>query len=99
MPNDLPKDAVDDAYAAVLFAEQVRLYHRRRTQKKSTQRQTDISLALKRLKEAMRPLKAAIGTFPYGPQNAVAEENRETIRAASQAIQRERRKLWKMRTK
>ena len=49
------------------------------------------------LKRAMRPLRSEIGRFPYGPQTDEAEANREEIREASTAIQRERRKLWKMR--
>ena len=45
----------------------------------------------------MKPLRSEIGRFPYGPQTDEAEANRERIRQASDALQRERRKLWKMR--
>lgn len=99
MPNVLPKEVVDDARAAALFAEQVRRYHRRRTAKGSKQRETDIDLALKRVREAMKAVRRETGRFQYGPQNAVAERNRETIREVSAACQSERRKLWKMRRK
>lgn len=99
MPNELPQDAIAAAEAAVAFAQQVRKFHRRRTQRSHTQRQVDIENALQRIKNAMRPLKSEIGRFPYGPQNDRAEANRETIRQASEALQRERRKLWKMRSK
>jgi hypothetical protein len=44
----------------------------------------------------MKPLRSQIGKFQYGPQTTVAEENREAMRLASEAIQRERRKLWKL---
>jgi hypothetical protein len=98
MPNVLPKDAIEQAEAAVAFAVQVRKYHARRTQKNSTQRGEDINRALDRLKDAMKPLRSEIGRFPYGPQNPVAEANRDKIRAASAALQTERRKLWKLRS-
>lgn len=98
MPNELPKDAINAASAAVEFAQTVRRHHRRRTGRTSVQRAQDIKLALTRLREAMEPLRSEIGRFPYGPQTDAAEANRQRIREASTAIQRERRKLWKMRT-
>jgi hypothetical protein len=98
MPSVLPQQAIDDADAAVAFAAQVRKYHRRRTDKKhSAQRASDIESALERLKAAMGPIRSEIGRFPYGAQTDAAERNRQIIRDASAAIQRERRKLWKMR--
>lgn len=97
MPSELPQDAIEAADAAVIFAQQVRRIHRRRSNKLSKQRASDIELALTRLKEAMGPLRSEIGRFPYGPQTSVAEANREAIRTASERIQVERRKLWKMR--
>lgn len=98
MPNVLPKDAIEAADAAVAFAQQVRKFHARRSDKKrSTQRAADIELALERLKDAMGPLRSEIGRFPYGPQTGQAERNRDRIRKASAALQTERRKLWKMR--
>jgi hypothetical protein len=98
MPKELPKEAIDAALAAIEFAQLVRRQHRRRTGRDSAQRRTDIELALTRLKEAMGPLRSEIGRFPYGPQTTAAEANRDRIRDVSAAIQRERRKLWKMRT-
>jgi len=97
MPEIRPDQILDDAEAAIKYARTVREYHRRRTEKVSPQRKTDIEVALSRLKRAMKPLKSAIGRFPYGPQTDTAEANRQAIRDASDAIQRERRKLWKMR--
>ena len=96
MPEKLDKNILDAADAAVRNAQDVRRYHRRRTQRRSSQRKTDIAVALQRLKEAMAPLKSEIGKFPYGPQTTEAEKNRQLIRKASDAIQAERRKLWKM---
>lgn len=97
MPTNLPEDDLNAAEAAVEFARTVRKVHARQSERDDPQRQQDILLALERLKRAMRPIRAAIGRFPYGPQTNTAESNRESIRAASEAIQRERRKLWKMR--
>jgi aminoglycoside phosphotransferase family enzyme len=98
MPTELPKDAIESADAAVAFAQQVRRFHRRRTARTAHQRAEDIERALERLREAMAPLRSEIGRFPYGPQTDAAEANREAIRERSAAIQRERRKLWKMKT-
>lgn len=97
MPNVLPQTAINDAASAVAYAQQVRRFHARRTAATSKQRAADIELALTRLKEAMRPLRTEIGRFPYGPQTTVAEANRQAIRDASAQIQKERRKLWKLR--
>jgi len=97
MPAVLPRNAIDDADAAVIFARQVRKIHRRRTNKDSEQRAHDIDLALMRLREAMAPLRSEIGRFSYGPQTEIARANRASIRQASAEIQRERRKLFKMR--
>lgn len=99
MPAELPKGAIDSAEAATLLAQQVRRFHRRRTEKRADQRKQDIEAALQRLKDAMGPLRSEIGRFPYGPQTDAAEANRQRIREASAALQRERRKLWKMRTR
>lgn len=96
MPAVLPRQELEAAAAAVAYAQQVRAFHRRRANKRSPQREADIALALQRLREAMAPLRSEIGRFPYGPQTTEAEGNRDKIREASEAIQRERRKLWKM---
>ena len=96
MPATLPPRVLENAEAAVVFAQAVRSTHRRRSNKTSSQRQSDIRLALERIREAMAPLRSEIGKFPYGPQTDVAEKNRQSIRNASFALQRERRKLFKM---
>lgn len=96
MPATLADGLIENADAAVVFAQAVRQTHARRTNKQSNQRKIDIDLALMRLKEAMAPLRTEIGRFPYGPQTGVAERNRQKIRDASERIQRERRKLFKM---
>lgn len=95
MPNVLPHDALEAAEAAVALAQQVRRFHRRRNTS-AKQRAEDISRARERLAEAMAPLRSHIGQFPYGPQTTIAEANREKIRQASAALQRERIKLTKM---
>lgn len=96
MPETLPKDKLQAAKAAIENARKVREFHARRTPKDSPQRAADIELALTRLKEAMKPLRAEIGRFPYGAQTDKAEANREVIRQASEAIQAQRRRLWKL---
>lgn len=93
------KDLLEAADAAVENAQRVRRRHRRRTERNSQQRVDDIKIAAARLREAMRPLKSKIGHFQYDPQTELAATNRKSIRKASAAIQRERRKLWKMRPK
>lgn len=97
MPAVLPVQDIRRAEAAVVFARQVRNHHRRRTDRRSEQRRSDIQTALARIREAMAPLRSQIGRFPYGPQTDAAEANREIIRDWSDQLQRERRKLWKMR--
>jgi hypothetical protein len=99
MPAILPEAEVEAAHAAVEHAQAVRRLHRRRTDKNSPQRTADIDIALEQLKAVMRPLRTYIGKFPYGPQTDIAEANREIIYSASNAIQSERRKLWKMRAR
>lgn len=85
-----------EAELAVTNAQEVRAYHRKRSERTDRQRRHDLELALKRVKSAMLPLRSEIGKFPYGPQTDAAAENRQAIREASAALQRERRKLWKM---
>jgi hypothetical protein len=96
MPAQLPEAAMKEAELAVANAQEVRAHHRKRTIKGDRQRRHDLTLAIKRVKAAMKPLRSEIGKFPYGPQTDQAEANREKIRQASAALQRERRKLWKM---
>jgi len=96
MPEELPENILEAAQSAVAYAQQVRRFHRRRTNRNTTQRATDMELALTRLREAMAPLRSEIGRFPYGPQTPIAAKNRDAIRAASDSIQVERRKLHKM---
>jgi hypothetical protein len=96
MPSVIPPGLLDQAQAAVDLAQSTRRLHARRTKRGSRQREADLRTALDRLKSAMRPLRTQIARFPYGPQTDAAERNRQAIYAASEAIQRERRKLWKM---
>ncbi len=87
---------LEDAAAAIAFAQGVRRTHRRRSKPDAPQRKADIEIALKRLHEAMAPLRSHIHRFARQTMTEQAEENRTVIREASQAIQRERRKLHKM---
>lgn len=96
VPAILPEDDIQEALDAARYAQSVRQFHRRRTERGSTQREADIQLALDRLKDAMVPLRSAIGAFPYGPQTDTAAANRSKILETSALLQSERRKLWKM---
>lgn len=89
-------DYLTEAKAAVANAQAVRALHRKRTTKGSPQRETDIRLALGRLRDAMKPLKSEIGRFQFDHLTTIEENRQEEIREASQQIQAERRKLWKM---
>lgn len=96
MPAELPQAEIDAAEAAVAFAKQVRKMNAKRTSTGSQQRARELEVAQTRIREAMVPIKSAIGKFQYGPQTPVAEANRQRIREVSAALQSERRKLWKM---
>jgi hypothetical protein len=87
---------METARAAVRNAVNVRNHHKRRSAKGDQQREEDIAVALDRLKDAMKPLRSAIGKFPGEPQTAAAEAGRQEIRDLSKAIQGQRRRLWKM---
>ncbi len=89
-------DALKEAKLAVKNAQEVRSYHRRRTERGDQQREADLTLALDRVKAAMRPLRSAIGKFPYERPTATNEARQQRIKDASFSLQRERRKLWKM---
>lgn len=89
-------DALEAADAAVDNAQAVRKFHRRRTDKRSKQRQQDIDIALERIKDAMKPLRSFLGRFAYGPQTEAAWAKYYAVSEASKALQAERRKLWKM---
>lgn len=90
------KKMLEDARSAAAFARRTRERHGKQTDRDSPQRIEDIELALARIREAMQPLRTEIGRFPYGAQTDAAERVRDRIRAASAALQSERRKLWKM---
>lgn len=87
---------LDTARAAVRNAVNVRNHHKRRTRRGDEQRETDIAIALDRLKDAMKPLRRAIGQFPYDDDTEAAFEKRNEIRDLSAEIQGQRRRLWKM---
>lgn len=84
------------AFAAVRHAKDVRKYHARRTKRGSTQREMDLTEALSRLKEAMTPLRSYLGSVPSREESHARSNITQNVLDASQAIQSERRKLWKM---
>lgn len=83
------------ARGAAEYAQNVRDYHARRTAVGSPQREADIKIALERLKAAMRPLRQRLGRMYYAKD--LSEAQIEQLREASVIIQKERRKLWKLR--
>jgi hypothetical protein len=87
------EDMLDEARRASENARAVRDFHAKRNKRGSRQRETDIRLALERLRDAMRPIRRAIARLPY----STAVIDAEALRSASQDLQKERRKLWKMR--
>lgn len=99
MPYVRPVRELARASEAILAARNVRKRHARRTERGSHNRELEIKRALESLHASMMPLRTIIGRFPYGPQTEEAEKNRQEIKDISQAIQRERRKLWKMKVK
>jgi hypothetical protein len=89
-------DALKEADLAVKNAQEVRVFHRKRSERTDRQRVNDLKMAEARVKAAMRPLRSAIGKFPHEPQTQNNIDRQERIRAASARLQSERRKLWKM---
>jgi hypothetical protein len=87
---------LDAARRAAEYAREVRRYHRKRTDRNSPQRSADISVAMDRIRAAMRPLRGRIGRYPYGPQTETASSAHAAVKEASAALQAERRRLWKM---
>lgn len=94
-PEDLDA-ALKEAFAAVQHADDVRKYHARRSAKGSPQREADLQTALGRLRKAMIPLRSWRGKSPYMIQSSAMFALNKRVEGASNAIQSERRKLWKM---
>lgn len=86
-------EMVEEAARAVENARAVREFHAKRNKRGTRQRETDIRLALERLRDAMKPIRRTIARLPYD----AAGMDADVLKTASQDIQRERRKLWKMR--
>jgi hypothetical protein len=84
---------VEDAEEAVKYAQTARNLHARKSKRGTPQREADIKAALDKLKKAMKPIRRRIARLPYMNDESAAGE----LRKASQDIQRERRKLWKLR--
>lgn len=90
------QDLIDQAAAAVSYAQDVREIHRRRTKRGNPQREADIEIALKRLRTRMSPIITALRRIPFERPSAARDEKHEALLEISKALQRERRKLWKM---
>lgn len=90
------EEVLREASMAVQNAQEVRSYHRKRTDRKDRQRNADLNLALDRVKAAMKPLRSEIGRFPKYQRTTSNVERKRIIKSASLSLQKERRKLWKM---
>jgi hypothetical protein len=90
--------AITEAHLAVANAQEAREFHRKRTKRGDAQRSTDLVMAYQRVKAAMLPLRSESGRFSHQSPTPRVLERQEKIREASLALQRERRKLWKMLT-
>jgi hypothetical protein len=88
--------ALQEAEHAIQNAQEVRAFHRKRSERDDRQRINDLTFALRRVKAAMTPLRSEIGRFPHQQRTDTVEARQNKIRNASKALQRERRKLWKM---
>lgn len=84
------------ANAAVSYALDVRSHHRKRSKRGSPQREADLKIALARLREAMDPVRSVIARSQFELMNVTKARKIQKIRQASNDLQRERRKLWKM---
>lgn len=88
-----------NALAAVKAAQDVRRRHAKKTTKGTRQRETDIRVAMDRLKRSMKPIRSEMGRAVHYPPTPSADANRARLSNLSTSIQTERRKLWKMRKK
>lgn len=91
--NTVLKNADD----AITYAQDVRAFHRRRTKKGVRQRETDLKHAVARVQRAMKPIRASLGRARHLPQTYEKARRVDELKAKSQLLQAERRKLWKMR--
>lgn len=81
---------------AVRHARDVRKFHARRTVKGNKQREEDLMAARKRLQMAMEPLRSWRGGAHFRPSTTNYANLEDDIIEASEAIQGERRRIWKM---
>lgn len=90
--------ALQVAQSAADHAKEVREFHARTTPRGSKQREDDIALAQLRIRKAMEPLRSFLGRATYGPSTSTFTQKVERVREASQQLQGQRRRLWKMST-
>lgn len=96
MPSSRIETDLTNARLAAQFSQDVRAYHRRRTEKNAEQRTKDLAEARERVRKAMFPLRSYLGRAPYLETTQARLDMQDRVRDASQALQKERRKLWKM---
>lgn len=84
------------AYNAIDNARAIRKALAKRTRKGDRQRNQAIDRALRDIRLAMKPIRHEIARTQYEPNDS---RYRQVILLLSDQLQRERRKLWKMRQK
>lgn len=88
--------ALKEALAAVRHAEDTRNLHAKRSRKGSPQREEDLRYARERLRLAMIPIRGYLGRAPFVRLTEYEVELWDRATQASEAIQGQRRRLWKM---
>lgn len=99
MPQESIESDLKKAAVAVRHAQDVRKNHARLTIKGSKQREDDLEIAAERVREAMKPIRSHLGRAPSDRSTDNREEILERVREASAALQKERRRIWKMRVR
>lgn len=87
---------VASAEAAVKHAIAVREQHAKRSSKSSERRKADLRVAQTRLQRAMKPIRSELARIARLPTTSESNTQYTRLATASKALQRERRKLWKM---
>lgn len=98
MADERIEAALKEAHAACRHAQDIRGFYARRSERDEKQRQDDLQAARERVRLAMTPLRSFLGSAPKRTGSKNNFDLADRVRAASKALQSERRKLWKMQT-
>lgn len=95
--NWSPEYYIKRGWDAVQFAQDVRSVIRKKHPKGHRQREADLEIAQERVQEAMTPIRSRLCQMQYLKGTPAHEKEYKRLRKVSEALQSERRKLWKMR--